>query len=331
VARTRNLKPGFFKNNKLAKLGPLSQLIFAGLWTIADREGRLEDEPERIKVEVLPYDTGKVSSIDVCLSKLHESGFILRYEVDGNKYISIPKWHEHQKPHYMEPPSEIPPPPGTENRYNCEPIRKEQRQRIFSKDNFRCVLCGSEDRLTIDHVIPITKGGSSLDSNLRTLCHQCNMMKGSRIDDGTIKQLSSNYDDGVHVPQRDDPLNPSSLNPSSLNPSPNLSPHAKSEMNGYDPMPGWNWFSKEYPGHRLNPKMDSQLWLSVVTPEIEAIIREKLPHFKASAEWTERSGQMVPSASRFLSEGRYTMEPGAPPTREKSQRQQLIESDTENL
>lgn len=79
----------------------------------------------------------------------------------------------------------------------------------------------------------------------------------------------------------------------------------------YDPIPGWQWFSEEYPKHRLNPHMDSQLWLSVVdSSEVERLIREKLPRFKASVEWCEYGGRMVPKASNFLGERRFLMEPG---------------------
>ena len=62
MARARNLKPSFFTNDKLAELHPLGRLLFAGLWTIADREGRLEDRPKRIKTDVsLPYITADAS------------------------------------------------------------------------------------------------------------------------------------------------------------------------------------------------------------------------------------------------------------------------------
>ena len=43
MARARLLKPGFFTNEDLCELPAFGRLLFAGLWTIADREGRLED------------------------------------------------------------------------------------------------------------------------------------------------------------------------------------------------------------------------------------------------------------------------------------------------
>ena len=51
MARARNIKPGFFLNEELGVLPPLVRILFAGLWCIADRDGRLEDRPKRIKME----------------------------------------------------------------------------------------------------------------------------------------------------------------------------------------------------------------------------------------------------------------------------------------
>lgn len=107
MARSRNIKPGFFLNDKLAECEPLARLLFSGLWCIADREGRLEDRPKRIKAEVLPYDN---CNVDDLLNQLKDHKFILRYEVDGEKYIQIINFKKHQNPHIKEAPSIIPPP-----------------------------------------------------------------------------------------------------------------------------------------------------------------------------------------------------------------------------
>ncbi len=56
MARARNIKPGFFRNAELVELPFEARLLFIGLWTIADREGRLEDRPKQIKMEVFPAD-----------------------------------------------------------------------------------------------------------------------------------------------------------------------------------------------------------------------------------------------------------------------------------
>lgn len=51
----------------------------------------------------------------------------------------------------------------------------------------QCVLCGSEENLTIDHINPLVKkGGKSID-NLQVLCKQCNALKGEGTNDETIQ------------------------------------------------------------------------------------------------------------------------------------------------
>ena len=105
MARARNIKPGFFSNDLLAEIAPLGRILFAGLWTLADREGRQEDRVKRIKAQLLPYDDCDCESL---LQDLHEHGFIQRYTVAGAGYIQIVKWHEHQNPHMKEAESTIP-------------------------------------------------------------------------------------------------------------------------------------------------------------------------------------------------------------------------------
>ena len=110
MSRLRTIKPGFFLDEYLADCQPLARLLFAGLWTIADREGRLEDRPRRIKAECLPYDD---CDVHLLLDELAIHGFIVRYVVNGDRFIGIPTWHKHQNPHIKEAPSIIPTPVET--------------------------------------------------------------------------------------------------------------------------------------------------------------------------------------------------------------------------
>jgi len=105
MARARNIKPGFFTNEDLVELDFATRLLFAGLWTVADREGRLQDRPKKIKIDVFPADN---LDIDAMLQALHDANFIQRYEVNGSKFIQISSWSKHQNPHHTEKASEIP-------------------------------------------------------------------------------------------------------------------------------------------------------------------------------------------------------------------------------
>ncbi|MBD3812694.1 MAG: hypothetical protein IE917_10790 [Betaproteobacteria bacterium] len=107
MARARNLKPGFFHNADLVELPVETRLLFAGLWTLADREGRIIDRPKQIKMEIYPADSFDVDSM---LQALHDFGFILRYKVNGIRYIQVLNFLRHQNPHHAEKPSLIPAP-----------------------------------------------------------------------------------------------------------------------------------------------------------------------------------------------------------------------------
>ena len=105
--RSRNIKPGFFQNESLVELLPEARLLFIGLWLMADREGRLEDRPKKIKMQVFPADPWDVEPM---LNDLAEQNLIVRYAVDSEDYICIPAWDKHQNPHVKERASTIPAP-----------------------------------------------------------------------------------------------------------------------------------------------------------------------------------------------------------------------------
>ncbi|QWE95639.1 hypothetical protein [Cupriavidus sp. EM10] len=107
MARARNIKPGFYANEDLAECSIWARFIFPGLWMMADREGRLEYRPKKIKGELLRYDTVEAEPL---LDELRKHGFIEVYEVEGKDYIQIVKFSLHQNPHHREAESTIPPP-----------------------------------------------------------------------------------------------------------------------------------------------------------------------------------------------------------------------------
>jgi len=113
--RSRNLKPGFFKNECLARCEPLARLLWQGLWCVADREGRFEWRPLRMKAEILPYDN---CDIDELLDQLIACQAIVKYSVNGNNYGAIPTFLKHQKPHVRESASSCPAPTLAVPRHN---------------------------------------------------------------------------------------------------------------------------------------------------------------------------------------------------------------------
>ena len=103
--RARSIKPGFFKNEDIAECSPFARLLFPGLWMLADREGKLEYRPKRIKAEVFPFDNVDVAAL---VSELEARGLVKTYFVGGCEYLWIIKFADHQRPHQNEQPSTIP-------------------------------------------------------------------------------------------------------------------------------------------------------------------------------------------------------------------------------
>ena len=84
--RARNIKPGFFENEILGTIDPITQLLFSGLWLIADKEGRLENRPLRIKAKIFPY---RDVNINKHLDELAHHKFITFYSIGEEGFISI--------------------------------------------------------------------------------------------------------------------------------------------------------------------------------------------------------------------------------------------------
>src|ERR1700757_4083782 len=59
--------------------------------------------------------------------------------------------------------------------------RKITRRAVFARDSWTCQYCGSRSNLTVDHVIPRSKGGSSTWENIVASCAPCNRRKGDRL------------------------------------------------------------------------------------------------------------------------------------------------------
>lgn len=114
MARGRDIKPGFFDSDELAEVSRDHRLLFIALWTVADREGRIEDRPSRLKVHSFPLDADmtpeRISSMIDDLAEARGK-FVRRYEVSGMRCIVIGNFKKHQHIHPKEKASELPEPP----------------------------------------------------------------------------------------------------------------------------------------------------------------------------------------------------------------------------
>ena len=70
--------------------------------------------------------------------------------------------------------------------FECTLRQYHIREEIMERDNYTCQICGKyrpeEIGLQIDHIIPVSKGGKTVRSNLRVLCSKCNGSKSNKIE-----------------------------------------------------------------------------------------------------------------------------------------------------
>jgi hypothetical protein len=109
--RIRTIKPEFFTHEGLyeaeIETGLPIRVAFAGLWCVADREGRFKWEPRRIGVQVLPYDGVDFSRV---LDALTTRGFVVMYRVNDACFGLIPSFQKHQVINNRESESVLPDP-----------------------------------------------------------------------------------------------------------------------------------------------------------------------------------------------------------------------------
>jgi len=128
------------------------------LCVAADRDNQIPNNSGWLSAEV----NMTASAVQKALKELHEVGYIHDWNPTGD-------------------PAE-----GWGTRY----IKPEIRTLILERDGAACVTCSSTESLEIDHVIPVSKGGSSEADNLQVLCRSCNRRKRAKLRSGFAPQES---------------------------------------------------------------------------------------------------------------------------------------------
>lgn len=268
VPRARNIKPGFFMNEDLAECDLAARLLFIGLWCLADREGRLEDRPKKIKAFVFPYEN---FNVDELLNQLQEHNFILRYQVNGSKYIQVINFTKHQNPHPKETASVIPAPNEhlTESHGNYKTSREKVVTSNGNSETSHADLL-NPDLLNPDILIP--------DSLNPDLC----------ISD-PLTPSSANVNVGSCVCEPPEPRENS----------------PKNRILSNVQLERFNQFWFEYP--KKKAKLAAmRVWVRL-KPDEELFddIMMGLRRARASMEWKREGGRFIPHPATFLNQGRW--------------------------
>ena len=95
--RIRTIKPEFWQSESLSRVSRESRLLFIGLFSACDDSGKTRAASRFLASLLFPYDEDAPKAIEGWLAELEAEGCIRRYVVEGNTYLEIPKWREHQK------------------------------------------------------------------------------------------------------------------------------------------------------------------------------------------------------------------------------------------
>ena len=161
MPRIRMVKPEFFDDPAVGDLPLPARLFFIGLWTQADREGRLVEDVRQLKARLFPYDAVEIRDLIV---ELQARRMLCRYEaVDSSgerrRYLWIRNFTKHQRPHPKEPASVIPPCPTSAVEKHCKPCKKTASP---SESGFLILDSGSLDSGSLD------SGTRNLESGTQT-------------------------------------------------------------------------------------------------------------------------------------------------------------------
>lgn len=110
MARKRQIDPELWKSEQFVRLSLPARLLWIGLFSNADDEGRLKGSPLWLKMALFPADNHAADLVEGWLQEVLAVGLALAYEVDGLRYLCLPTFAAHQyisKPY----PSKLPAPP----------------------------------------------------------------------------------------------------------------------------------------------------------------------------------------------------------------------------
>ena len=201
MARIRTIKPEFWESETIGTLSFGARLLFLACLNMADDEGLLRWNPSYLQSNAFVYDEVEHSQILEWMGEL-ENGFVFPYQAGktNQKLAWIINFRNHQVINRPQP-SKLPGPSIQNSKF---------RDAIYERDKNICHLCGKEvvrhERTnisgskapSIDHIKPLSKGGSDYPSNLKTAHISCNKSRGNDdMNDSVSDSVNESVNDSV--------------------------------------------------------------------------------------------------------------------------------------
>lgn len=145
MARKRMIDPSIWQSEDFGKLSTLAKIVFIGLFSLADDEGRGRCNPVYLKSTLFPYEENiRSADIDKTLSEISSNMSVVLYSCDGSSYYSLLSWDTFQKidrpsqskiPEYNENTMELLfDEHSTNNRRTIAPNKKKKRKEDNRKE-----------------------------------------------------------------------------------------------------------------------------------------------------------------------------------------------------
>ena len=161
------------KDSLLQERKKQSHVVTQAKWNPQEKKFWVQEGfTRKVKAKELEEGTDKP------LAEWYEDEFITLREFDISEEKFLELYKDHNK-------TKIPKLKGDSQRV---PISPGLKWEILSRDNITCVKCGRSPNtekgvsLHVDHIIPVSKGGKTEYSNLQTLCSDCNLGKGAKLE-----------------------------------------------------------------------------------------------------------------------------------------------------
>ncbi len=124
MARKRMIDPNIWQSEDFGKLSTLGKLVFIGLFSNADDEGRGRANPTYLKSILFPYEESiRSADIDKTLSEISSNMSVIFYSCNGSNYYSLTKWYDWQR---IEKPQDSKLPAFEENDLNIRRLFHDQ-------------------------------------------------------------------------------------------------------------------------------------------------------------------------------------------------------------
>lgn len=124
MARKRMIDPNIWQSEDFGKLSTLGKLVFIGLFSNADDEGRGRANPTYLKSILFPYEESiRSADIDKTLSEISSNMSVVFYSCNGSNYYSLTNWYDWQR---IEKPQDSKLPAFEENNLNIRRLFHDQ-------------------------------------------------------------------------------------------------------------------------------------------------------------------------------------------------------------